>query len=89
MSLGFLGSKSFSLNKSLFPKGNQAYILKSPLNEYELFVVEFRKKSEDMDHLDRVIGHSGVIIYRVDTTVTGLSNNKGKTGIYVFREESG
>lgn len=42
-----------------------------------------------MDHLDRVIGHSGVIIYRVDTTVTGLSNNKGKTGIYVFREESG
>ena len=82
-------SQTLTLNTQDDPNGNQAYILKSPLNEYELFVVEFRKKSEDMDHLDRVIGHSGVIIYRVDTTVTGLSNNKGKTGIYVFREESG
>lgn len=84
-------SKTLTLDTQDNPNGNQAYILKSPFNEYELFVVEFRKKPkpEDMEHLDRSIGHSGIIVYRVNTTVTGLSNNRGQTGVYVFREESG
>lgn len=82
-------SQTLTLDSQDKAEGNQAYILKSPLNEYELFVVEFRKKSKDMEHLDRTIGKSGVIVYRVNTTVTGLSNNRGQTGIYVFREESG
>ena len=82
-------SQTLTLDSQDKAEGNQAYILKSPLNEYELFVVEFRKKSKDMEHLDRTIGESGVIVYRVNTTVTGLSNNRGQTGIYVFREESG
>lgn len=82
-------SQTLKLDTQDNPNGNQAYILKSPFNEYELFVVEFRKKSADMEHLDRSIGHSGIIVYRVNTTVTGLSNNRGQTGVYVFREESG
>ena len=85
-------SKTLTLDTQDNPNGNQAYILKSPFNEYELFVVEFRKKpkpEEGMEHLDKAIGHSGIIVYRVNTTVTGLSNNRGQTGVYVFREESG
>lgn len=82
-------SKTLTLDTQDNPNGNQAYILKSPFNEYELFVVEFRKKPEGEEHLDKAIGHSGIIVYRVNTTVTGLSNNRGQTGVYVFREESG
>lgn len=69
--------------------GNQAYILKSPINDYELFVVEFRKKAEykipDYDSIDSKIGGSGLIVYRVNTTVEEYSNYFGETGIYVFR----
>lgn len=75
-------------------KGNQAYIIQSPLNEHEVFVVEFRKKATgasyvDEDTIDSRIGGSGLIVYRVDTTVTQLSNHYGETGIYVFRPQSG
>ena len=55
--------------------GNQAFILKSPLNDYEYFVVEYRKKEYAIDLLDRHIGGSGIIVYRVDTTVEALSNH--------------
>ena len=67
--------------------GNQAVILKSPYSNYEFFVVEMRKKGDyyDSDSYDARITDSGIIVYRVDTTVSGLSNYNGKTGIYVFR----
>lgn len=39
-------SQTLTLNTQDDPNGNQAYILKSPLNEYELFVVEFRKNQK-------------------------------------------
>lgn len=63
----------------------QAYVIQSPLNPYELFVVERRTKGTASSDYDYVIGGSGLIVYRVDTTVDGLSNYFGKTGIYVFR----
>lgn len=71
--------------------GCQAYILKSPLNESEFFVVEFRKKAEtnDMDSYDRAIGGSGVIVYRINPSVEDLSNMHGGTGVYVFRSQPG
>ena len=73
--------------------GNQAYILKSPLNEQELFVVEFRKGSNTVggDELDGAIRENagGIIVYRVNTTVTGFSNHYGQTGVYVFRPQTG
>lgn len=75
-------------------KGNQAFILKSPLDEKEFFVVEFRKKSGkptylDRDALDTKIGGSGLIVYRINTKVEKLSNHFGETGVYVFRPQKG
>ncbi len=81
-------SRTLTLHEQSNRDGNQAYILKSPLNEYELFVVEFRKHPGygiDENTLDRGIGGSGIIVYRVNTTVTSLSNYYGQTGVYVFR----
>lgn len=70
---------------------NQAYIIEAPGNPYEVFVVERRTKGDyaDADSLDAAIGGSGLIVYRVDTTVDGLSNYFGKTGVYVFRPQPG
>ncbi len=82
-------SKTLKLDLQSNKDGNQAFILKSPLNDYEYFVVEYRKKDLAIDQLDRHIGGSGVIVYRVDTTVEGYSNHYGKTGVYVFRPQSG
>lgn len=82
-------SQTLTLDTQDNSSGNQAYILKSPLNEYELFVVEFRKKATSLDKIDRAISDSGIIVYRINTTVTDLSNARGNTGIYVFRDESG
>lgn len=83
-------SKTLRLDLQSNKDGNQAFILKSPLNDYEYFIVEYRRKefgiSEDI--LDRYIGGSGIIVYRVDTTVEGYSNNYGKTGVYVFRPQN-
>ena len=77
--------------------GDQAFIIRSPLNEHELFVVEMRRRNAAdilaMNTLDSKIslkmqeGEAGLIVYRVDTTVDGLSNYHGKTGIYVFRPD--
>ena len=69
--------------------GNQAVILKSPYNNYEYFVVEMRKKGDykDPDSYDSRILDSGIIVYRVDSTVSGLSNFGSKTAVYVFRPD--
>lgn len=92
-------SASLTLDTQDKADGNQAYILKSPLNPHELFVVEYRKAGErytgsgysedslDADLLDD--SYSGVIVYRVNTTVPYLSNYYGKTGIYIFRPQEG
>lgn len=54
-------------------------------------MVERREKGSpyDSDSLDAAIGGSGIIVYRVDTTVVGLSNYFGKNGIYIFRPQQG
>ena len=84
-------SQTLTLNSQDNPNGNQAFILKSPLNEHEIFVIEYRKKTNpfDVESYDSKIGGSGIIVYRVDLTVEKLSNHKGKTGIYVFRPQTG
>ena len=82
-------TQTVTLDEQSNKDGNQAYIIKSPLNDDELFVIEFRKKPEinytDEDSLDRGIGGSGIIVYRINTTVERLSNNFNETGVYVFR----
>lgn len=86
-------SCTLTLDQQSKADGNQAYILKSPLNENEVFVVEFRKEAEqkynDEDSLDAKIGGSGVIVYRVDLTSEDLSNYHGATSVYVFRPQKG
>ena len=91
-------SASLTLDTQDKAAGNQAYILKSPLNEHEIFVVEYRKSGRndknplDNDSLDSALfsdQNSGVIVYRVNTTVTGLSHYYGNTGIYIFRPQKG
>ncbi|MDO4486836.1 MAG: fibronectin type III domain-containing protein [Bacillota bacterium] len=74
--------------------GNQAFVLKSPLDDTEFFVAEFRKKPEGAawqltDALDTKIGGSGIIVYRINTKVEKLSNHFGETGVYVFRPQPG
>ena len=81
-------SGTITLNTQDNKDGNQAYIIKSPLNDYEFFVVEYRKKSTLFDKIDRSISNSGVIVYRINTTITGLSNKFGSYGVYVYRDNS-
>ena len=74
---------------------SQAYILQSPQNDRELFVVEMRHRSElGSDELDFGLSaymdynSSALIVYRVDLTAKHLSNHYGETAIYVFRPNS-
>ena len=81
-------SGTITLNTQDNKDGNQAYIIKSPLNDYEFFIVEYRKKPTLFDKIDRSISNSGVIVYRINTTITGLSNKFGSYGVYVYRDNS-
>lgn len=79
------------------PSGTHAYILKNPsMSESEFFVVEYRRLGNGTDGqftLDSRIPsyyaqtgrEGGIIIYRVDTNVDGLSNQGTKNAVYVFR----
>ena len=86
-------NSTLTLDDQANADGNQAFILKSPLNDHEIFVVEYRKKPPinytEKDSLDCRIGGTGVIVYRVNLNVDGLTNLRGYTGIYVFRPQSG
>lgn len=86
-------NRALTLDTQSNPNGNQAFILKSPLNDHEIFVVEYRQKPPinytEKDSLDCRIGGTGVIVYRVNLNVDGLTNLGGYTGIYVFRPQSG
>lgn len=65
----------------------QAFMFKSPLNDDEYFVVEYRKQGDryDMEALDGHIGGSGLIVYRVNPAYAGVGNITGQDYIYVFR----
>lgn len=86
-------STSLTLDMQSNPDGNQAFILKSPFNEREIFVIEYRVRPKrdyvNEDSLDYFVGGSGIIVYRVNLDVEGLSNYTGETGIYVFRPQQG
>lgn len=84
-------SQTITLHPQQNAQGNQAYIIKSPLNDQEFFVAEFRKKPTDYgeDSLDRSLGGSGIIVYRINPNVEQLSNHFNETGVYVFRPQKG
>lgn len=88
------GTTTYSLELETISNTNlcNAVMLTSPANPYEKFVIEVRERPEDFlngDSLDGGIPKSGVIVYRVDTTVADYSNFFGKTGVYVFGAGSG
>lgn len=67
--------------------GNQAYILKSPLSDKEFFVVEYKKKGTDIGGLNYKLPGSGIIIYRVDTSVDRIANSESQNGIMLFSKD--
>lgn len=71
--------------------GPQAYVIRSSRRPSEVFVVEMRRQTSPYsdDTLDARVGGTGLIVYRVDTSVEGLSNYFDKTGVYVFRPQPG
>lgn len=65
----------------------QAFMFKSPLNDNEYFVVEYRKQGNkyDMEALDGHIGGSGLIVYRINPAYADVGNIRGEDYVYVFR----
>ncbi|WP_105205539.1 bacterial Ig-like domain-containing protein [Neobittarella massiliensis] len=83
-------TQEITLDEQSDAGGTQAYILRAPLSATEFFVVEYRRQGDDIaSSLDYKIGGSGIIVYRVNTSVEGLSNFHGANGVYVFRAQSG
>lgn len=81
-------SQTITLDTQDKGDGHPAYILKSPLSNQEVFVVEYRKKDYADDTYDRFIGGSGVIVYRINKAVSSLSNlYYSEKGVYVFRPQ--
>ncbi len=76
---------TYTLVPASLDSGNRLYLLKTPLSDTEFFAVEFRQKgaaySEEMDV--KIYG-TGMVVYRVNTQVSG-NYNGDKDGIYVFR----
>ena len=67
--------------------GNKVFVIKTPLSDSEYIVVEYRKKAERIDgSFEYQLPESGLIIYRVDTTVEYLTNVEGNNYIYVYRQ---
>lgn len=68
--------------------GSRAYILKTSRSDSEFFVVEYRKKPENMQDYDYYIPESGLIVYRVNNAVDYHTNKEGNNYIYVFRKDT-
>ncbi|MCM1308576.1 MAG: immune inhibitor A [Butyrivibrio sp.] len=90
-------SVGLTLSAQDSPSGTHAYILKNPsMSESEFFVVEYRRLGSGADGqftLDSRIPcyyaqsgkNGGIIIYRVNTNIDGLSNQGTQNAVYVFR----
>lgn len=65
--------------------GDKVFALKTPLSDSELICLEYRKQATDPYQFDYRIPTSGLLMYRVDNKVDGLTNNAGKNYIYVYR----
>lgn len=81
------GEGTYTLSPALSGSGNRVYLLKTSASDKEFFAVEFRKQGETMRGLDGVCS-SGLIVYRVNTTVDG-NRDSDIDEIYIFRPENG
>lgn len=84
-------SGSYTLEEQLSGNGIKAYVIASPLNENEEFVLEYRKtpvNRYDENALDGDnVNDLGLIVYRIDkSTANDFYTNKGTNpGVYVLR----
>ena len=83
------GTKSITLYAPYSEKGDNAVMVKTPLNDNEYFVFEYRKKTKisDSNNVDSQIPYSGLVCYRVNDALSDSekSNFNNKNYIYVFR----
>lgn len=65
--------------------GDKVFVLQTPLSDSELICLEYRRKSTDPNQFEYSIPSSGLLMYRVDNKVDGLTNHAGNNYIYVYR----
>nr|WP_300850251.1 immune inhibitor A domain-containing protein [uncultured Acetatifactor sp.] len=65
--------------------GNKVFVLRTPLSDTEFICLEYRRKSGNINGFEHKIPSDGLLMYRVDTKVDGLTNHAGKNYIYVYR----
>lgn len=65
--------------------GDKVFILKTPISDSEMIVLEYRKKNSSVYAFEHRIPSSGLLMYRVDTKVEDHTNIRGKNYIYVYR----
>lgn len=65
---------------------DNAIAIRSPLSDSEYFVVEYRQQGQTISALDRNIGGSGLVVYRVNPAYAAEGNIRGNDYVYVFRQ---
>ena len=82
-------SGTYKLTAAENSSGKRAYILKTPMSSSQFFVVEYREKRQasgaDRPYDSNYLPESGLVVYRVNTAVSGHTNAEGNNYIYVFR----
>ncbi|MBQ7920026.1 MAG: hypothetical protein IJ324_08825 [Lachnospiraceae bacterium] len=68
--------------------GTKVFAIKTPMAESdsEYICVEYRRKNTDLNAFEYSVPGTGLIMYRVDTKVTDLTNGGGENYIYVYRK---
>lgn len=67
--------------------GDKVFILKTPLSDSEMIVMEYRKKNTSLYAFEHRIPSSGLLMYRVDDKVLDHTNIAGQNYIYVYRPD--
>ncbi len=67
--------------------GNKVFLLKTPISDSEIIVLEYRKKCSSLQGFEHRLPSSGLLMYRIDTKVEGYSNINDENYIYVYRPD--
>ncbi len=78
-------SGQYTLTVASGTGGNKVFALRTPLSDSELICLEYRRKGTDPNGFEYSLPGSGLLMYRVDNKVEGLSNHAGENYIYVYR----
>lgn len=77
---------TYTLTAASETGGNKVFLIKTPLSDSEYIALEYRRKAEGYTGLfEQRIPSTGLLMYRVDTKVTDLTNVAGENYIYVYR----